>query len=106
MGVEPITYHLQSGCSAIELRRPDDKNAPLAAPGDYTKPTADESNSIHMGRQFSLFFKLTSTATRSILQATRLIESDGSSHCSIERSHGSLHGDADQVVASFPHQPT
>ena len=55
MGVEPITYRLQSGCSAIELRRPDDKNAPLAAPGDYTKPTIDESISIHGGRQFSPF---------------------------------------------------
>ena len=55
-GVEPITYHLQSGRSAIELRRPDDKNAPLAAPGDYTKPTTDESISIHCRRQLSRLF--------------------------------------------------
>ena len=27
-GVEPVTYRLQGGCSAVELRRPYDKNAP------------------------------------------------------------------------------
>ena len=27
-GVEPVTYHLQSGCSAIELRRRNYTNAP------------------------------------------------------------------------------
>ena len=29
-GVEPVACRLQGGCSAIELRRRDDKNAPLS----------------------------------------------------------------------------
>ena len=38
MGIEPITYRLQGGCSAVELRRLNDKNAPrLAAPHQYTR---------------------------------------------------------------------
>ena len=69
MGVEPITYRLQSGRSAIELRRPDDKNAPVAAPGDYTKPAIDESISIHRGVSIQMLLKLLAPRVRPDMRA-------------------------------------
>lgn len=54
-GVEPVTYRLQGGCSAVELRRPYDKNAPTVALGDYTKTAIAESISNRRERQLLAF---------------------------------------------------
>ena len=66
-GVEPVTYRLQGGCSAVELRRPYDKNAPTVALGDYTKTAIAESISNRRERQSLAFLldRLGSGACRS-----------------------------------------
>ena len=66
-GVEPVTYRLQGGCSAVELRRPYDKNAPTVALGDYTKTATAESISNRRERQSLplLLLRLGSGSSRS-----------------------------------------
>ncbi len=112
-GVEPVAYRLQGGCSAIELRRHDNRSAPILLGATPILPKPISADNAHRVYQETTSASMCTTSTppfgarrvRSYVSmlSPNSIQCDCPGDGGIQTLHPAAHGDANEIITRLSH---